>query len=178
MRTLKVITIHAAVVVTSVAISATCNAQDAKVPCQKIADCAQELVEIANKLTEANKELSKRVSNLEESDKKLHEDVTAITGKLDAVASKKFEFVVRRAFEFTNTKAIRIGCEEANGETLVAGSCIGSLDSSGAGGGQVGVGPFLFGSGSWDIGNPLHVVECRSAGQSMTALAVCMRIAK
>ena len=32
------------------------------------------------------------------------------------------------------------------------------------------VGPFLFGRGSWDLGKPIHIVECRSAGQGATAL--------
>jgi cell division protein FtsB len=41
------------------------GAQDAKSSCQNIADCAQQLVDIANKLSDANLQLAKRVAALE-----------------------------------------------------------------------------------------------------------------
>jgi hypothetical protein len=69
-------------------------------------------------------------------------------------------------------------------ETLVGGSCIGSLagnyalNDKNVGGGQVGVGPFLMGGNPGDDLGRLYQVECRGTGQSITALAVCMRNVK
>jgi len=135
----------------------------AQAKCTTTLDCAQRAVEAAAQASAAATVMQGRIDKLEDKIAKL---------------STKFEFVVRRGFQANSTTPVRIGCDEANGESLVAGSCIGSLGPIGEGGGQVGVGPFLFGSGSWDINNPLHTVECRSSGQSTTALAVCMRPAK
>jgi hypothetical protein len=102
--------------------------------------------------------------------------------KMSALEAKRFEFILRRSLPANPTTGpsafVRLGCDEANGESLVAGSCL-ALEANGEGSGAPAVvGPFLFGQGGWDVGNPIHTVECRSGGHGATALAVCLRVAK
>jgi hypothetical protein len=61
-------------------------AQDASAGCQKIADCAQRLVEIANKLVDMNQQLSKRVAQLEnELEKYKSQNDSTLKNKTDAL---------------------------------------------------------------------------------------------
>jgi hypothetical protein len=173
---MKAMAIHTAVAVTSIAIYSVGNAEDAKVPCQKVADCAQALVEVASKLTDANKELSKRVSALEDDLAKYKEtngtDLQKLNDSMPSTVFSKLEFVVRY-YEPQTPRNSNSHCE-AN-EKLVAASCLGGPFNSG----QASVGPVFYEGGNVPQDKSAQTVTCRAyndPNMQVTAFAVCARM--